>query len=635
MRIVLAGVPHSPPFSPQLALPLLLAGLQRRGHQAAIIDGGLAAMERLWSQAAVAAGFEHLPTMTSGRIKSTSFPFDIASRLQRCGCDVDDVDSFLQELRCALALLRGHLGESRFRLPDAYDHAIRVVQLALGIASVPFLPECADLRTYRPPRPIRTSQDLIAHARRSQDRALFGATLLESLPREILGCFGGGQPEVVGISIAWPSQLGPAAMLACGLRRAGFLGPIVWGGSLVSHLLEGLVGSPDLREAGLVDAIMPRGDAETLHQWACTLGERAADSASARGIVVRGNSAGDRSESAPRLHRLSGIPTPAFEMLRLDAYLSPRPVLPLLASTGCYYGRCIFCSHDYSVRHRGWRRGVDVVADMRRLHERTGCREFYLVDDCTSPETMRELATELLAWRRRRGPPVGWITSCRAEPVLIDDEILLPLLAASGCRMLMFGLESADGRVLESMRKGTEVEVLRGVLARAKACGIKTWCFYMLGFPTEDGRAAQKTHDFLVEMRETIDVIAGGPFVLTRHAPLASNPERYFIEIGESRLGGSDDAVDDSVDMVNGQPCPAGPLPARSSAPLSVSLPYRGGAMTSDERDLRLERLRLDARLEHFLHPVVVEAHGLFLQDDYYHRVSAGCPWLQALLNPG
>ena len=57
--------------------------------------------------------------------------------------------------------------------------------------------------------------------------------------------------------------------------------------------------------------------------------------------------------------------------------------------------------------------------------------------------------------------------------------------------------------------------------------------------------------------------------------------------------------------------------------------------MTSDERDLRLERLRLDARLEHFLHPVVVEAHGLFLQDDYYHRVSAGCPWLQALVNPG
>jgi hypothetical protein len=169
VRIVLAGVPHSPPFSPQLALPLLAAGLQQRSHQVAIIDGSLAAMERLWSQAAVAAGFEHLRTMTSGRTKGTSFPFDIPSRLQKCGCDVDDVDSFLQELRCALALLRGHLGESRFRLPDAYDHAIRVVQLALGMASVPFLPECADLRTYRPPRPIRTPRDLIAHANRSQE----------------------------------------------------------------------------------------------------------------------------------------------------------------------------------------------------------------------------------------------------------------------------------------------------------------------------------------------------------------------------------------------------------------------------------------------------------------------------------
>jgi hypothetical protein len=230
---------------------------------------------------------------------------------------------------------------------------------------------------------------------------------------------------------------------------------------------------------------------------------------------------------------------------------------------------------------------------------------------------------------------VGWITSCRAEPVLVDDATLLPLLATSGCRMLMFGLESADDGVLESMRKGTEVEVLRGVLERAKACDIKTWCFYMLGFPTEDGRAARKTHEFLVEMREKIDVIAGGPFVLTRHALLASHPQRYFIEIGESRSKGSDDAADDSVDMVGGQPCRAEPLLARSSAPLSVSLPYRGGAMTSAERDQRLERLRLDARLEHYLHPVVVEAHRLFLQEGYYHRVSTGCPWLQALVHSG
>ena len=38
---------------------------------------------------------------------------------------------------------------------------------------------------------------------------------------------------------------------------------------------------------------------------------------------------------------------PDFDQLPLRKYLMPYPVLPYMASRGCYWGKCTFCTHSH------------------------------------------------------------------------------------------------------------------------------------------------------------------------------------------------------------------------------------------------------------------------------------------------
>jgi anaerobic magnesium-protoporphyrin IX monomethyl ester cyclase len=74
---------------------------------------------------------------------------------------------------------------------------------------------------------------------------------------------------------------------------------------------------------------------------------------------------------------INSLPTPDFDGLPLDKYLSPVRVLPLQSSRGCYWGRCAFCTHSlgYGKRYQP-RQPAKVAADIRQLKERYGVRYF-------------------------------------------------------------------------------------------------------------------------------------------------------------------------------------------------------------------------------------------------------------------
>ena len=48
-----------------------------------------------------------------------------------------------------------------------------------------------------------------------------------------------------------------------------------------------------------------------------------------------------------KLVNTSDLPTPMFNKVDVPRYFSPEPVLPLLSSRGCYWGKCAFCDHFF------------------------------------------------------------------------------------------------------------------------------------------------------------------------------------------------------------------------------------------------------------------------------------------------
>ncbi|MFH1808461.1 MAG: radical SAM protein [Pseudomonadota bacterium] len=593
MRVVIASVPFATPFAPALGGPLVAAEFEAQGVEARVVDGSLLCLESLWSPDCLRRGIEHLRDQLGHLERHDTLSRAAFAGYQEATRAVLGAQQVLAQVGGALATLRGH-GTGEIPEPATYDRALGIVQAALGLASAPFWPEQVSLHRYRPPAPLRSVDDLLRHARRPVAESLFGEALNSIVTAAVLED-GGPGPDLVGLSITFPEQLGPAAMLGRCLRERGFRGHIAWGGALMAHLADDLLRATPLLQAGLVDVIVPHPGIQPLLRWL----EAGSSTIPVAGALVPGQPWVPGTLDVHEHARwVEAMPTPRFDDLPLDRYLSPRPVLPLLTTLGCYHQRCTFCDHFHSVCRYRPRSVNHVLRDLRVLHERFACRDIYLVDDCTPPRMLRQLAQGLLQWRDDGGPELGWITECRAERALLAEGLLTDL-GRAGCRMLLFGLESADDGVLEAMGKGTDSATLSAVLRAVHAAGIGTWCFYMVGYPAEDPVAAQVTQDFLAAHAEVVDVLAGGPFVVTRHAPVALDPGRHGVRLVGERASGSRKAPPPRLDLL---------------------LPHQGGRMSEAQQGRVLRALLEDPHLQHYRHPLVVEAHTLFLDRRYYHQ---------------
>ena len=135
----------------------------------------------------------------------------------------------------------------------------------------------------------------------------------------------------------------------------------------------------------------------------------------------------------------AGHVTPDFSDLDLDEYWSCRRVLPYMIGHGCKWGKCAFCSHHLT--YEGYRASSipEVISDLENLRGRYDSEYVSFSDEYLTPTQLDRLSTGLL----ERGLNVKWSTFARAEARFSSHEFVSKLYRA-GCRMLMFGFESAS-----------------------------------------------------------------------------------------------------------------------------------------------------------------------------------------------
>ena len=175
------------------------------------------------------------------------------------------------------------------------------------------------------------------------------------------------------------------------------------------------------------------------------------------GISVR-SSAGEvlSGPSRPLIKDLDTLPHPAWQHFPVHSYgLLPmadlaKPTLVMSASRGCPY-RCEFCS----LLHRGSvfrARDPRAVADeYSLLHSRFGARQIGFVDPVfpLAKKTCLEFCEEIL--RRGLQERVEWISETRVDCV---DRHTLRMMRRSGCRRLLFGIESGVDLLLDGEEPG-------------------------------------------------------------------------------------------------------------------------------------------------------------------------------------
>lgn len=233
------------------------------------------------------------------------------------------------------------------------------------------------------------------------------------------------------------------------------------------------------------------------------------------------------------------LPAPSYEGLRLNEYLSmfdvPNPMHrlwndgrwnKLTIAHGCYWKKCTFCdiSLDYISRFDP-APAAELVDKMEALIKETGETGFHFVDEAAPPLAMRDLALEIL----RRGLQVTWWTNIRFEKTFTPD--LCKLLAASGCIAVTGGLEVADQRLLDMIKKGITIEQVARVTAGFRDAGILVHAYLMYGFPTQ---TEQETIDSLEIVRQLFEhnLLQSAfwhRFAMTVHSPVGINPAEFNV----------------------------------------------------------------------------------------------------------
>jgi hypothetical protein len=519
MRTLLVYPPQAHPTQPFLCLPSLVAYLRANGfpdtHQR---DLNLEAhewflrRERLaLSRDRVHAAFEQLP-------RDRPLPLPEMDRFRVLAEAHASADAVVEGIDDALAVLRP--GRERdFYDYDRYLRAVKLLDRAFRLISAEHYPSSLTPHNYTLPHSIEKEGEVLAAVFDEKANFFCEYYRAKALP-EILAL----APDLLGISITYTSQVIPGLALARMVKEAAPSIHITIGGGLLAYIGEKATRSGKV--FGVIDsAIVLEGEGPLL-ELARNVAAGMARPAEGVGNCIWHD--GDKVVVNPPASPLSieSLPTPDFDGMPMERYLSPKLALPLAITRGCYWEKCAFCTL-YKVIGPGFRqRRLDqVMDDIEAVTKRWNSDVIYFVVEDMPPPLFKALPKALA----ERGLEVKWWTDARLERNLFTDE-LCEQLYESGCRRIAFGFESASQRLLDLMEKGTSLAEAEGILRRLAKAGISNTLYTMIGFPTETREEALQTLQWLRDHEDCVDEVSLRIFYIDHLSKVFEHPDRYDVK---------------------------------------------------------------------------------------------------------
>lgn len=193
------------------------------------------------------------------------------------------------------------------------------------------------------------------------------------------------------------------------------------------------------------------------------------------------------------------MPFPAWDLLDLKGYSLPlvnRPYVIVETSRGCPY-TCDFCVAPIHQGHKFRERSATIlVNEIERSYRELGIEFFYLWGDTVTlnVKSFTAFCDELIA----RNLPVQWFGNARADN--LTDLAFVQRLKRAGCWMLALGIESESDDVRKNMVKRLERQKIQAAFRNMRAAGIRSFAFFIFGYPGETPRTMELTTDYAIEL---------------------------------------------------------------------------------------------------------------------------------------
>jgi len=404
---------------------------------------------------------------------------------------------------------------------DFYDieklfKAFKILELGLKLASSAYYPSNLTFHSYDMRHSCRSSKAIL-EAINDREENLFIEYFEKHTIPEVLQ----GNPGLIGISIINISQLIPGLTLAGLIKKAEPEIHINIGGSVFTRLINEVRKNKQL--FSVFDSVIVHEGETALLNLINHL-EKKFDIRDIPNLIYKDDLEIKVNSLSSVGEDINSLPTPFFEDLPLDKYLSPELIIPILSSRGCYWNRCTFCDHGYGYSGKFRPRDVDLLFnDIKTLKDKYNSSYFTFQDEGLAPKMMVALSDKLIESKME----ISWLADSRFEPSF--SKAVGKKLSLAGCKMLYFGLESANERVLKCMDKGILKENVVKICKYCKDAGIWSHVFLIFGFPSETQKEARETMDFILSNNDRIRSMSFGSFQLTRHSKVYENPSSFHV----------------------------------------------------------------------------------------------------------
>lgn len=252
--------------------------------------------------------------------------------------------------------------------------------------------------------------------------------------------------------------------------------------------------------------IVVRGEGEQTFSQLINSLSKNDDVSSVKGITYRKNNAVCSTEDQPLIKDLDELPFPDRKLLDVEyhcliggANAAPKKFTSILSSRGCAY-HCRFCSCG-GIARNNWRpRSAENTIDELCELSSEGYKQVLFVDDNFTFNPKRAL--EICKGIRKEKLDLEWICEGRVD---YCSRELCQEMSKAGLRVLYFGIESANQRILDYYHKTITPQQSENAVRTARKAGVDVIVgSFIVGAPDETRAEIQNTINFM--KRLPIDV---------------------------------------------------------------------------------------------------------------------------------
>ena len=520
MKTALGFPPQWYPSQPYLALPTLKAYLETKGHEVDQFDFNVESYDLFLSRNYLEHCVDKIQSRLIKPVKS--YEDREAEPVHRQILeDTSYLETILSEINDAKQVLRD---EERFFQFEEYKNAYTTLKVAMQLISYAHYPSKIDLDSFfmkgNPEENLQGILEATQDSIKNPFLELYKNNLLKKLDLDRYG--------LVGIAIIHAGQVIPGLTLARILRTHYPHLHITIGGSVFARHQDILQDKKALFEEMFHSIVLFEGE-HPLGQLLKQLKDKQPlDTVPNLIYIKNGEVVRNASSKALPYDQLA---CPNFDDLPLNKYLMPYPVLPYMASRGCYWGKCTFCTHSFIYDSHYRKENEERVAEeLDYLGKKYKTKFFTFSDEAISPNAFDRMSKAILS----QGVEMRALGMLKFESDSVETVELFENMYRAGFLMLFFGLESANDRILSIIEKGCDQATEKRVLGNSSLAGIWNHLYLFFGFPTEEKHEAQETIDFTVQHGElgdgTIHSIGQSIFSLEKDSAIYHNPTKFQID---------------------------------------------------------------------------------------------------------